>query len=85
MAAMFALLATPVTATVTQSFGSFKAGEQVVFNRITSSALMVGAAGRQEFVPRTFIDKASQDEILRQVIEIETTKFVMPRRSFLRY
>ena len=66
MPSTFALLNTPITATVIKSFGSFKEHEQVVINRITNSALMFGVAGRREFVPQTHVDKESREKILGQ-------------------
>ena len=67
MAASVARLTTPVTATVTTSFNSFKEGEQVVIDRVTTKALWYGAKGRQEFIPCQNVDEKAKGEIRRQI------------------
>lgn len=70
MLGVVAHLSTPVTAVVTQSFGTFQQGQQVLINRVTRRALMFGVEGRNQFIPQTNVDDLARESILSQVNQL---------------
>jgi len=66
MATVCAHLPTPVTATVTKSFGSFHEGQRVEINRVTSRALWFGVIGRPESLPCLNVDEGARQAVRLQ-------------------